>query len=173
MLFFTAILPNLNCDQNVRTLLTVQICLRKLGQSSMKPIDILPKDVPKWQGVIDHIVSVKRMQSIFLRSLKNDPISRDEIRIKHLTFTTRKDFNLKLQESKAISNDLSMYQAYFCLNNNNPAYLKHYDCSQHFDLTLKFEEKICNDPTIEESTIQSKNDHDAEIMVIKLEPDVL
>lgn len=169
MLFFTAILPNLNCDQNVRTLLTVQICLRKLGQSSMKPIDILPEDVYKWQGVIDHIVSVKRMQSIFLRSLKTDPISPNEIRIKHLTYTTRKYFNLKLQESHAISKDVSMIHAYFCLNSNHAKYLTEYNCSQHFDLTLKLEEKICNDLTIEEP-IESKNDPEAEIMVIKLEP---
>lgn len=172
MLFFTANLPNLTCDEIVRTLLTVQICFRKLGESSMKPIDILSEDVYKWQEVINDIVSIKRMQAIFLRSLKTDPISPNEIRIRHLTYTTRKYFNSRLQESHAIPKDVSMIQAYFCLNSNHAQYLTEYNCNQHFDLTLKLEEKICNELTIEEP-IESKNDPEAEIMVIKLEPDEL
>ena len=172
MLFFTANLPNLTCDEIVRTLLTVQICFRKLGESSMKPIDISPNDIHKWQEVIDDIVSIKRMQSIFLRSLKTDPITSNEIRIRHLTYTTRKYFNSKLQECQAISKDVSMIQAYFCLNSNHAKYLTEYNCSQHIDLTLKLEEKICNELTIEEP-IESKNDPEAEIMVVKLESDEL
>lgn len=170
MLFFTKNLPNLTCDQTVRTLLTVQICLRKLGEISMVPIDISPDDIHKWQEIIDDIVSVKRMQSIFLRSLKTDPITPNEIRIRHLTYTTRKYFNSKLQECHAISKDVSMIQAYFCLNSNHVKYLTEYNCSQHIDLTLKMEEKICNELTIEEPI---EYDPEAEIMVIKLEPDEL
>lgn len=171
MLFLRKNLPSLDCEKNVRTLLTVQICLRKLGETAMVPIDILPENVYKWHQVIDEIVSIRRMQSILHRCLKNDPIYQNEIRIKHLTFNTRKFFNLKLLESKAISKNLTMVQAYFCLNNNNHQYLKDQNCNQHIDLTIKFEEKIICNNLMEESTTELENDPDAEIMVIKLEPD--
>ena len=166
MIFYTVNLPNLNCNQNVRTLLTVQICLRKLGESNMKPTNISPLDEYKWREVISRIVTVRRMHSIFGWCLKNDPIEPHEIRIRHLTFSTRKDLNLKLIESGAISKDLSLIQAYFCLNNSNPKYIRDNNYSQHIDLTLKFDEKIIID-----NNLSMEQNSDAETMVIKIEPD--
>lgn len=173
MLFYTVNLPNLNCNQNVPTLLTIQICLRKLGETSMKPITILPEDEHKWREVIHHMVTIRRIHSIFVWCLKNDPIEPHEIRIRHLTYGTRKKFNLKLRESQAISKDLSLTQAYFCLNNNNFKYMRDYNYSQHIDLTLKFEEKITidKDLSIEQNSDQSKNQAESDTMVIKIEPD--
>lgn len=169
MFFFVTLLPNPSLTSHVRTMVTLQVSVRKLGESVLKPFDISPESQTQWAIIAESLINRKRMEGYFSRWIR-DPISPNEIRIQHFNASCRKKLHQTLIESKLITENINLTQSYFCFNVNSHQYIRDTNCQQHIDISLKLEEAFYNDKndvTIAEFT----NEDDNDIMVIKLEPD--